>query len=331
MNILVFEYITGGGLRDTELPPALTREGNFMLQALTRDLSNCAVGQTWIMKDDRLPGIDSELLRIVPVGPGACSSTWLQHLAQCDAAWPIAPETAGLLGGLCRDVENAGKPLLNSTAEAVTLASSKLATLQTLADHQLPTVPCYRISQTPTDLPFPRICKPDDGVGAEGLAIIRRPEQWTGATFVPDSIAQPLLAGDALSLSALFTNGRARLLTVNRQHVEETEGGMLVTACEVNALPDDDGRWQHLADRVAEAISGLWGYAGIDLILTARGPRILEVNPRLTTSYAGIGRATGENPAAMVIDLLETGCLPPPRSPGGKPITITLISRSHAN
>jgi tyramine---L-glutamate ligase len=31
---------------------------------------------------------------------------------------------------------------------------------------------------------------------------------------------------------------------------------------------------------------------------------VLEINPRLTTSYAGLGRALGCNPAGLVLDLL---------------------------
>jgi predicted ATP-grasp superfamily ATP-dependent carboligase len=32
---------------------------------------------------------------------------------------------------------------------------------------------------------------------------------------------------------------------------------------------------------------------------------VLEVNPRLTTSYVGLGAAIGMNPAALVLSLLD--------------------------
>ena len=39
---------------------------------------------------------------------------------------------------------------------------------------------------------------------------------------------------------------------------------------------------------------GLWGYIGIDIMESARyGTQVLEINPRLTTSYAGLYQATG--------------------------------------
>ena len=55
------------------------------------------------------------------------------------------------------------------------------------------------------------------------------------------------------------------------------------------------------------AIPGLWGYVGVDLMLAKEGPVVLEINPRLTTSYCGLRRALGINTAAMVLDLLRTG------------------------
>jgi predicted ATP-grasp superfamily ATP-dependent carboligase len=57
---------------------------------------------------------------------------------------------------------------------------------------------------------------------------------------------------------------------------------------------------------VASAIPGLAGIFGIDLIFAKGGPCIVEVNPRLTTSYVGLRRALNVNPAVLV---LETGAI----------------------
>jgi predicted ATP-grasp superfamily ATP-dependent carboligase len=58
---------------------------------------------------------------------------------------------------------------------------------------------------------------------------------------------------------------------------------------------------------------GLAGYVGVDLIVGENAITVLEVNPRLTTSYAGLRRAIGANPARLVLDLLynEHFILPP--------------------
>jgi predicted ATP-grasp superfamily ATP-dependent carboligase len=46
---------------------------------------------------------------------------------------------------------------------------------------------------------------------------------------------------------------------------------------------------------------------GIDLVDTDEGPVVLEVNPRLTTSYVGLADTIGTNPAGLVLDLLKAG------------------------
>ncbi len=69
-----------------------------------------------------------------------------------------------------------------------------------------------------------------------------------------------------------------------------------------------------LAQRVAEALPGLWGYVGVDFILSDAGAMVLEVNPRLTTSYVGRRKSIGANPAAWVLGLLDQ-TLPLPAAP----------------
>jgi predicted ATP-grasp superfamily ATP-dependent carboligase len=172
------------------------------------------------------------------------------------------------------------------------------------------------------------VVKPDDGVGCEGTLIIRDPAQFQTLAGMEGWIVQPLLEGEAISLSVLFANGRARLLSCNRQRIERAGGGFVLKGVSVNAIPDHDGSLQTLAESIARSMPELWGYAGIDLILTDDGPVILEINPRLTTSYAGLRLATGENPAAWVLHLLTTGQLLPVPSRKGKPVEIHLEKSS---
>ena len=56
-------------------------------------------------------------------------------------------------------------------------------------------------------------------------------------------------------------------------------------------------------------LPGLAGYVGMDVIVDDGRVTVLEINPRLTTSYAGLHRAIGRNPAGLVLDLLYNGCM----------------------
>jgi predicted ATP-grasp superfamily ATP-dependent carboligase len=153
------------------------------------------------------------------------------------------------------------------------------------------------------------VAKPDDGVGCEGARVFDqagRARTWVEAQGVADRyVLQPLLVGGPLSLSVLARNGVGRLLSVNQQRVEMHADTFVYRGSEVNVAQDADAAYQGLAQQVAAAIPGLWGYFGVDLVQTQSGPVVLEVNPRLTTSYAGLRDALGVNPAAMVLALLD--------------------------
>jgi predicted ATP-grasp superfamily ATP-dependent carboligase len=324
MKVLVFEYVTGGGLRGESLPAGLVREGELMLRALTEDLLAIPEVSVTILRDDRLPALPARsLLTVTPVGQQSeLNMLWKNGMAASDAVWPVAPETGGVLEQLCRDVEAFGKDLLNSPAEGVRLAASKLATLTRLARHSLPVVPTIPLAAA--TLGGPCVIKPDDGVGCEKTHIVRSRQDIPADAGDRCWVVQPLLEGEALSLSALFAKGEARLLACNRQRVERIGSGFGLRGCLVNDIIDADGGWQGLADAIARACPELWGYAGVDLLLTASGPLILEINPRLTTSYAGLRKALGINPAAWMLELQGSGKLPPPLLPAGKAIPISL-------
>ena len=95
-------------------------------------------------------------------------------------------------------------------------------------------------------------------------------------------------------------------LSCNRQEIAVRGGRVSLEAIHVNALPDPDRRFADLARRVVAAVPGLWGYVGVDLVLTRDGPVVLEVNPRLTTSYCALRSSMGLDVAALVLDLLRS-------------------------
>ena len=54
MKILIFEYITGGGMIGEPLPAALVTEGELMLNAITRDFLAIDDVEVCILRDHRL-------------------------------------------------------------------------------------------------------------------------------------------------------------------------------------------------------------------------------------------------------------------------------------
>jgi predicted ATP-grasp superfamily ATP-dependent carboligase len=331
VKIFVYEHITGGGCLGSPLPEALLPDALLMLRALVADLADVGSVQVVGMGDHRIaPGM-------LPRGWIAVRShaQWQMAIDELirtsDATWPIAPETDGVLESLSERVLRADRLLLGSRPEGVRIAASKLATAQRLQRAGVPVIPTSRWGDAPAAGNGAWVVKPDDGCGCED---VRSFDALAGALCCIDAhsdptrhVLQPYVPGESLSLSALARDGEAWLLSVNRQRITLDGGSFAYHGSVVNAFPDTEGRFQRLAQQIATAIPGLWGYFGVDVILSDAGPTVVDVNPRLTTSYAGLRDALGVNPAAMVVNLSSSEEFRMPALPRGRSVAVDPRSR----
>lgn len=242
-----------------------------MMAALAKDVTECGA-------------------RVIIAPPSSSPwAAWAERAAAADLTWPIAPETGGALERLTRLVPS--DRLLGCRADAVAIAASKRVTTQRLAAAGVPVAPIGAVG------PGPFVVKPDDGAGCVDTLLV------AAAPPVRDGVlVQPFIDGKACSLTMLTAGGAAWLLTVNRQHVAVIDGRFRFSGVTI-AARDDALDW--LAEAIAAALPGLWGVVGVDFVMTAAGPVVLEVNPRLTTAYVGLAEAIGTNPAALVLALRD--------------------------
>jgi predicted ATP-grasp superfamily ATP-dependent carboligase len=311
MKILVFEYITGGGFNRRELPASLAYEGRLMLQALLDGLAAVNGLDVTVMLDWRLADSIPRhgFSPFIVDREEDCHACFDRLAGRFDAVWPIAPEYGGVLWALCRAVEKQGVTLLTSPSSAVSVTGDKLLTFRRLLEHQIATVPTRLLEVQ--DLSFyddENIVKPVDGIGCADSYIIATSEDRKS---LPSKIrgkgryiVQPHVLGKKNSLSCLFRKGEGWLLCANRQKFDLIEKQYRLSEIVVNDAGDLKP-FQPLVDRVARAFPDLWGYAGIDLIETSEALLVLEINPRLTTSFAGIDGALGINVASLVLQLVE--------------------------
>lgn len=320
MRIFVFEYVTGGGFTGQPIVAELTREGDMMLGALVRDLLELPDVHISTTRDTRLDTLDLDITVWPVSNRDQLLRAWSDEVSDADAVWPIAPETDGILEFLSGWVEMAGRMLLNSRPNAVEIAGSKLATAQRLAVRDVPVVHTRRVGEM---LPTGNDCwvlKPDRGVGCIGARLIRGQQMLAEAIAdlpsFEDWVLQPYVPGQAASLSLFVSGGRVELLGCNVQRMVMNDDRFLLLGCEVNGLVGDRGAYERLGRDVIAALPGLWGYVGIDLVITVDGPVVLEVNPRLTTSYIGLSQSLGLNVAALVVDSVRGNG----HSPGARPL-----------
>jgi predicted ATP-grasp superfamily ATP-dependent carboligase len=198
--------------------------------------------------------------------------------------------------------------LLNSSAKAVAIAGNKFKTYELLNQHNIATVPTrmlYPLDKNISSSSGEWIIKPIDGVGCADSYVITNPQDLERIDIGEHTyIMQPHLHGDKTSLSCLFKQGQGWLICANLQRFELINWQYRLTGIEINHHADS-GLYRHLIDKIALALPELWGYVGIDLIETTEQTLVLEINPRLTTSFVGLYDALGINIAEAVLQLLR--------------------------
>jgi tyramine---L-glutamate ligase len=311
VKILIFEYLTGGGFCASDLPASLAHEGGLMREALLNDFSALSEHEIVLLLDERcITQCVSQTIRVIPIkSTDDVFAVFVNTVQACDAVWIIAPETEHILFNFTQQVEVANKLLLSAPSSVINVCADKLQTFHVLTAHHIPTIPTQRLSDLPGFknleglLEFPLVIKPIDGVGGENSFFIQHQTALNQALNQISSpqnyIIQPFIKGDALSLSAIFKYGQAQLICVNRQLIEVKNQQFKLTGCEIN-LPIDKTPFEKIVNQIAAAFPNLFGYIGIDLILSDL-IYVVEINPRLTSSYAGIHQALGINIAELVL------------------------------
>lgn len=323
LRVFVCEFVTGGGFVDTELPAGLHREGDMMLRALVKDLSDAPGVGVVLTRDHRLPKCDLPAeIRTIEASSDPWS-VWRESVANADALWPIAPETGGILERLSTLAVVNQRILLGSPPQAIRVTASKRQSAALLASRGVAVAPTVSLDAALADGVPPSaagwVVKPDDGAGAQDTFFMRRDgdiHAWSsGRHDLHRFVVQPYLPGPAASLSLLCRTGTAALLSCNSQDVRLEDGRFRYHGGIVGGREAARALFTPIAAHIAAALPDLWGYVGVDLVETADGPVVLEINPRLTTSYVGLRAALGVNPAELVLQLLvrgsETIALPP--------------------
>jgi predicted ATP-grasp superfamily ATP-dependent carboligase len=323
LKLLIYEHISGGGFADKPIPSSILSEGYGMLRTLTTDFKAAGHSVSTVL-DSRLAALNPPLGAdcIVTVSSRREAEAAIQKISHsADAAYMIAPESNQVLQTLVEKVERIGVPSLSCQSSAIGRVSNKATFNECAKRIGLPTPSTVTINaheniaeikQTiSAKLEFPIIFKPVDGVGCSSLSVVTNDDQVATAVdkITKESsneyfMVQELIQGTSVSVSLISTGSETLPISLNKQDVSlmtpetnSTYNGGLVpfrTPFEHEAFA--------MAKKTARSFRGLRGYIGVDLILTERGPVVIEINPRLTTSYIGVRKVVSFNPAQAIIN-----------------------------
>lgn len=268
-----------------------------MLQAVLQDFQAWGEVRTLATLDSRLIGSTLMGDQVVLLEPRSYTAALAALLRRCDAALVIAPESAGTLSRLSARVASAGIPLLGSSAEAISIAGDKWACSCRFESAGLPMPVTRRVTRTTASsvaagLGFPLVVKPLDGAGCIGVALAADEASLEAATCHPaldtrGFLLQRYIPGAHASVSLLTTGDRTLALSLNKQSIH-IDGRFTYHG---GTVPFEHPQGELALELAADAVNlipGLRGYVGVDLVLTDEGAYLIEVNPRLTSSYVGL-------------------------------------------
>ena len=170
----------------------------------------------------------------------------------------------------------AGVPLIMANLKARETGFDKHVTAEFLARQGLP-YPWTKAVSEGNPAYYPCILKPKESAGAKGVIRIDTPEDahYFGAKN-PEDIWQELLGPlDQEYTCALFAmKGKIRDIQMRR-----VLAGGVTQRGEVVRIPEIG----HLLERIAGGLD-LEGSINVQLILTDRGPKVFEINPRFSST-----------------------------------------------
>ncbi len=313
MRIFAYEFLTGGGRyslqSDEELSFHLMVEGRAMIQAICHDLARIPRVQVHALWDHYFPDQQRPPAQcaVVKSAEDVLKAFDCQVL-NCAYTLIIAPEFGHSLLTLAQRALELGAVLLSPGPELIALASDKCATANWLRDAGIPvpeTARCRTLDQVPRTITWPAVLKPIHGAGSQGVRYVDSRQAASILSGCQEFCLQQYATGKPASVAAICGPVQQMLLPPCWQHLDSRSFAYL-SGSRINE-PAYVKRASDLAERVLASLPDPRGYLGIDLIL---GPRedgstdfVIEVNPRLTTSYIGLRAMTPQNLAAAMLNV----------------------------
>lgn len=292
---------------------SLRREGSAMIAALAEDFQRIPGVEVVALRDHRFGDFSLAGCELHEVHSHHEETQSLVKLAtECDWTVLIAPEFDRLLLERSMLVEGAGGRLLGPSSRLIQWSSDKAAAAARLRAAGIP-VPesCLvgRGAQPPPDFPFPAVLKPRDGAGSMGVRRLENARELAAADGFGDTMyLERFCPGTAASVALVGGPNGFVLMPPCRQHLSD-DGQFTYLGGELLDEPELRGRAGSLARRVGDVLGETLGYLGIDMVLGknsgGRADVVIEINPRMTTSYIGLRVAVRENLAQVMLDVAQ--------------------------
>ena len=240
----------------------------------------------------------------------ALFASWTTAAKDCDVAVIVAPESNGVLAKAVSILRASGVDVIAPSADFLRIASDKLLTARALFAGSVKHPPYLAVGDDryhETMLGYDRyILKPRDGCGTQSIRTFNSLDDAMDE-LTEEALIQPWLPGQPISVSLIASGSHQAYLPAVSQTISEDTCSYGGGSGPLNA--DAQRRSTALAARAVSTMPpSARGFVGLDLLLgdDPSDDCVIEINPRLTTSYVGLRQMVQGNLAARLLEI-ETG------------------------
>jgi tyramine---L-glutamate ligase len=322
LNVFVWEYLSSGAYGEELLPVSLLREGQAMLLASVKDFckaKNCVVSTLWDERLEKfsLPESIADQVEVHSVSNVANEKKSFEKCCrEADYVFLVAPEFDKILLNRVSEAREYCDNVLLSSHEMIDLCSDKFKTAKWLEPIGIPIIKTNRFNfQKPFDKnDFPLVIKPSDGAGSTNTFLIHNQQQFkelinSQPVLKNDKINwvwQPYIEGKSFSVAAIRANTRDQFQIFPIAHQDISNDGRFQYSR--GTIPyEGKGSFEikTIAENILKQLPDLNGYIGFDFIVPDHNksePVLLEINPRLTTSFIGYSELTKESILGKLVE-----------------------------
>ena len=148
------------------------------------------------------------------------------------------------------------------------------------------------------------VAKPDDGAGSEDIFIIKDRNKlkfFLNKKF----LIQPYLKGNDFSVNILKNKKNYKILNINKQKITLKREKIQFNGTKFTKQIVFNSLLRKKIKKVMNLFPGLKGFLGIDFILFNKKIYIVDINPRITTSYAGLSKKIKTNIGMQILKIFD--------------------------
>jgi predicted ATP-grasp superfamily ATP-dependent carboligase len=323
LRVFAYEYTCARARQGEGIPPSLQIEGWAMLSAILEDFCHLpgVLVTTLLHNSVRRRAVN---LRCATFFSDDEEGAFRELARKADYALVIAPEFDDILLTRCRWVEAGGCHSLGPSPEAVQLTGDKYACAEHLYEHGVRTPECrlFVEDQDPKELQFPAVLKLRHGAGSQSTFVVRCQQGFENATGdssaaeTREYIVQRYVNGQPVS-GAFILGPNQRIALLAGAQILSSCGHLRYLGGVLPLQPLLARRALRLAEQAVTSVPGLLGYVGVDLVLgdapDGSEDWVIEINPRLTTSYIGLRALSETNLAEIMLRAARGADIAPPR------------------